>query len=307
MSSDSGILKYTFEPILTCEMCGDKTEHHKLIGQRLNKSQGFSPRIKSGISVSVKRCTNCGLIYSDPMPVPASIQDHYGIPPESYWEKEYFNIEKDYFLTAINRAKEIIGFKPRMKALDVGSGIGKLVLALSNAGFDAHGLEPSATFHKKALEFTGLPESRIKLASIENANYAENEFDLIMVNAVAEHIYTPSASIANMLKWVKPEGVIYISVPSADYLITNLIDVYFKLTGTLYTSHISPMHEPFHLYEFTKKSFEENAKINNYKIVHTEYLICNIPFFPKILHPALRKYMEMTNTGMDYDCWIKKN
>lgn len=288
-------------------MCGDPVEGHKLLGQRLNSSQGFRPRSKSGISVSVKRCKKCGLIYADPMPIPDSIQDHYGIPPESYWEKEYFVMGPNYFFSQINRIKEIIGFRQGMKSLDIGSGIGMMVLSLANAGFDAYGLEPSETFYKKALEFTRLPENRIKLSSVEDAIYPENEFDFIMINAVAEHIYTPSASMANIMKWVKPGGVVYISVPSADYLVTGIIDFYFKLIGTLYTSHISPMHEPFHIYEFSKRSFEENARINNYRIIDAKYMVCNIPFFPKVLHPLLRRYMEITNTGMNLDIWIQKN
>jgi 2-polyprenyl-3-methyl-5-hydroxy-6-metoxy-1,4-benzoquinol methylase len=299
-------LKYTFKPVTNCEMCDDKADHHKVLGQRLNKSQGLRPKSKTGISVSVKRCTNCGLIYSDPQPIPSSIQDHYGIPAESYWEEAHFHWEPSYFLKQINKAKQIIGFHQGMKALDIGSGSGKGVMSLTHAGFDAYGIEPSETFYKKSLEFRDIGPDKIKLSSVEDAVYNDNEFDFIVINAVAEHMYTPSASIANAVKWLKPCGVLYIEVPSADYFVTGLIDLYFKMIGTLYTSHISPMHEPYHLFEFSKKSFEENAKRNNYTIVDSEYFVCNIPFFPRVVHPILRKYMEMTHTGMDVEVWIKK-
>ena len=306
MSVQTHPLRYTFKPVINCEMCGDTAENHKVLGQRLNKSQGLKPKGKSGISVSVKRCNNCGLIYADPQPIPNSIQDHYGIPPESYWEAAHFKWEPSYFLKQINKAKGIINFQPGMKALDIGSGSGKGVMSLIHAGFDAHGIEPSETFYKKSLEFKEIAENRIKLSSVEDAVYADNEFDFIVINAVAEHMYTPSASIANAVKWLKPGGVLYIEVPSSDYFVTGLIDLYFRMIGTLYTSHISPMHEPYHLFEFSKKSFEENAKLNNYTIIDSEYFVCNIPFFPRVFHPMLRKYMDMTNTGMDVEVWIKK-
>jgi 2-polyprenyl-3-methyl-5-hydroxy-6-metoxy-1,4-benzoquinol methylase len=304
--AETTLLRYTFKPVTNCEMCGDDVEGHKVIGQRLNKSQGLRPRSKSGISVSIRRCKKCGLVYSDPQPIPNSIQDHYGIPPESYWDEAYFNWEDSYFLPQINTAKSLIGFQLGMKALDVGSGIGKAVVALAKAGFDAYGLEPSETFYKKAIELTKLSPDKLSLSAVENATYPENTFDFISLKAVVEHMYTPSASIANVVKWLKPGGVVYIEVPSSDYFITEFIDFYFGLIGTNYTSHLSPMHEPFHLFEFSLRSFEDNAARNNYQIVRCDYDVCDIPFFPRPLHPLIRSYMKATNKGMDIQVWIKK-
>src|SRR5687768_618843 len=88
---------YYFEDVLNCEMCGDPTGKHPLLGQRLNTSQGLKPWAREGISVSVKRCTKCKLIYASPMPIPANIQDHYGIPPESYWEANRLEWNPGYF------------------------------------------------------------------------------------------------------------------------------------------------------------------------------------------------------------------
>src|SRR5215216_4468123 len=112
-----GIKKYTFEEVTHCEMCGDPTFGHKVMGVRLNASQGRRPGKKTGIAVSVKKCSKCDLIYASPMPIPNDIQDHYGIPPESYWESSYFTLEPDYFSHEIKRLKELIEIKPGMKAL----------------------------------------------------------------------------------------------------------------------------------------------------------------------------------------------
>jgi SAM-dependent methyltransferase len=305
--SNQKVLNYSFNPITHCEMCGDDAANHRILGQRLNKSQGIRPKSKSGISVSIKRCKNCELVYSDPQPKPQSIQDHYGIPPEEYWEKEYFVLAKDYSLTVINKAKEYLKFQPGMKALDIGSGIGKGLIALGNSGFDAYGLEPSETFYEKSMELAKIAPEKLSLSAVEDAKFEDNYFDFIMVNAVFEHVYTPAASIANALKWLKPTGVLYIGVPSANYFITDLIDFYNRLIGTTYTSHLSPMHEPFHLFEFSLKTFQENLKRSNYTILEHTFNVCNTPFFPKVLHPLLNKYMQMTNKGMDITLWIKKS
>src|ERR1700675_221022 len=120
------VLRYYFEVIENCEMCGNSIANHKLLGQRLNQSQGLSPKKKSGITVSVKKCTQCNLIYSCPQPIPFDIQDHYGVPPESYWQNaEYFQVMPDYFSTQISRAIKLLVHVPGMRALDVGAGLGK--------------------------------------------------------------------------------------------------------------------------------------------------------------------------------------
>ncbi|RLD55870.1 MAG: class I SAM-dependent methyltransferase, partial [Bacteroidetes bacterium] len=56
--------QYYFKEIKNCEMCGDETSKHKILGKRLNTSQGLNPKNKTGISITVQKCSNCGLIYS---------------------------------------------------------------------------------------------------------------------------------------------------------------------------------------------------------------------------------------------------
>ena len=125
-------------------MCGSTAERHKIMGQRLNQSQGFNPKSKLGISTSVMKCKNCGLIFSNPQPVPFDIQDHYGVLPENYWIPEYFKVNEKYFSGQIDTTKRLSGFKEDMKALDVGAGLGKCMISLQKAGFDAYWNMPSA-------------------------------------------------------------------------------------------------------------------------------------------------------------------
>jgi hypothetical protein len=127
-------------------MCGSPVENHRILGQRLNTSQGFRPKKKTGIGVSIVKCTTCGLIYSQPQPIPTDIQDHYGTPPENYWKPEYFTWKPGYFATEINEAKEILGSREHLSALDIGAGLGKAMLSLQHYGFDTMVLSPLFPF-----------------------------------------------------------------------------------------------------------------------------------------------------------------
>lgn len=299
-------LRYYFNYVDTCNMCGSSPSQHTILGQRLNQSQGYNPKSKIGISVSVMKCQNCKLIFSNPQPVPFDIQDHYGMPPEDYWKPEYFEIDKNYFDHQIKTTKELSQFSDGMKALDIGAGLGKCMISLTRAGYDVFGFEPSIPFYQKAVEKMKISPDKLKLGMLEEIEYPENTFDFITFGAVLEHLYDPAAAIRRAINWLRPGGLVHIEVPSSKYLIPKIFNFYFRLRGTNYVNNISPMHRPFHLYEFAIESFEENAKKENYEIAHHEYYVCDVYFLPRIMHPFLKWYMKKTEKGMQLAVWLRK-
>jgi 2-polyprenyl-3-methyl-5-hydroxy-6-metoxy-1,4-benzoquinol methylase len=299
--------KYSFKDISVCEMCGDKTDNHKVLGQRLNKSQGYNPKTKIGISVSIIKCNNCGLIYSNPQPIPFDLQDHYGTPPEEYWKEEYFVWESTYFSLQIEEAKKLLDFKSGMKALDIGAGLGKAMLSMQNKDFDVYGLEPSIPFYERAISKMGIDKEKLKLGAIEDLDYEPEFFDFITFGAVFEHLYEPSICLEKALSWLKPNGIIHLEVPSSKWLLPKFMNFYFNLIGTNYVTNLSPMHTPFHLHEFDLKSFKKLSEKFNFKVENNRYDVCSIYFFPKIFHGLLRSYMKATNKGMQLTVYLRKN
>lgn len=298
-------MKYKFEEISACNMCGSSTTSHKILGKRMNQSQGFNPQKKTGITTTVVKCTNCGLVYSNPQPVPFDIQDHYGIPPEEYWKESYFEDNESYFQGEISRLKELIDVQPGMKSLDIGAGLGKQMRVLEKIGFNAYGLEPSVSFYERAISNMGISKEKLKLGMVEELDYPDDTFDFISFGVVLEHLYNPSSSIEKALKWLKPDGIIHIEVPSSDWLVNKLINLIYTLKRTDYVGNLSPMHEPYHLYEFDLNSFVQNSKWNNYEIAFYEYYVCQT-FLPKFLDHIIKPYMRKTNTGMQLCVWLRK-
>ena len=298
-------MTYHFHAVAFCNMCHAEEKYFKVLGKRLNHSQGKHPSKLTGITVSVIQCKNCGLIFSNPQPIPEKMSDHYGTNPEEYWKEDYFKVDPNYWWYSLVRLKKLMEIKPSMKSLDIGAGIGKCMIALTNAGFESYGFEPSEPFYKRAIEKMNIPQEKIKLDSIESAEYDDNFFDFIKFGAVLEHLYDPDNSIKKAMKWLRPGGILEIQVPSSEWLINRLANIYYRLTGTDYVANISPMHNPFHLYEFTLNSFKEHAKKNNYEIALHEYYVGQT-FMPKVLEKILNAYMEQTHTGMQLDVWLRK-
>lgn len=276
------------------------------MGQRLNQTQGFDPESKVGVSVSVLKCRDCGLIFSNPQPVPFDVQDHYGLPPEDYWKPEYFKVDEKYFDHQIITTKKLSQFTAGMKALDIGAALGKCMIALENAGYDAYGFEPSVPFYQKAIEEMKISSDKLKLGMIEEVDYPDNFFDFITFGAVLEHLYNPSAAIQKSIRWLKPGGLIHVEVPSSNYLIPKIFNFYFGLGDSNYVNNLSPMHVPFHLYEFGIESFRRHSSQNGYEIIHDEYYVCDVYFIPKVFHGILKWYMAKTNKGMQLAVWLRK-
>ena len=287
-------------------MCGSLPARHKILGQRLNQSQGFDPESKVGISISIMKCRDCGLIFANPQPVPFDIQDHYGLPPENYWKPEYFKIDEKYFDHQIETTKGLSQFQKGMKALDIGAGLGKCMISLKNAGYDVYGFEPSVPFYEKAIREMKISPDKLKLGMIEEVDYPDCFFDFITFGAVLEHLYDPSAAIQKSLGWLKPGGLIHIEVPSSNYLIPKIFNFYFGLGDSNYVNNLSPMHRPFHLYEFGFDSFRLHAEEHCCEIAHHDYYVCDVYFIPKIFHGLLKWYMGKTNQGMQLAVWLRK-
>jgi SAM-dependent methyltransferase len=277
-------------------MCGGRS--FKLMGLRLSCSQGFNPRVAEGIAVPVKRCRDCGLIFSDPQPIPDNLSDHYGIPPEDYWGRRTW--EPEYFARQIEAARRLISFRPGMRALDIGAGEGFAMKSLMAAGFDTWGLEPSEPFRMHCIEATGIDPDRIQLAPVEAAEYPPESFDFITFGAVLEHLYDPHEALSKALGWLKPGGVIQAEVPSSDWLISRLVNFYFRLRGTNYVTNVSPMHSPFHLYEFTKSSFRD------FHLAEDWLDVCTPVHVPAVLHPLAKWFMNWTGTGMQLTVYLRK-
>lgn len=301
-----GAIGYDFVNVASCNMCRAPVSRSRVLGRRMNCSQGIRPVSKIGIATTVMKCRECELIFSNPVPVPIDLSQHYGVPPESYWAGAYFELDEEYFLPQIHRYLHLSGKSgPGLRALDIGCGIGKCMKALENAGFEAFGVEPSRPFYERAVERMGVARGQVQTVRLEDAVFESNYFDFITFGAVLEHLYNPSESISRALQWTKPGGLIHIEVPSSRWLTNRIANLVYAIQGLDYVSNISPMHRPFHLYEFGLKSFEANSAISNYEIAHHAYLVCST-YLPRALDFLVKPFMAATNTGMQLEIWLRK-
>lgn len=289
-------------------MCGEMDTQSIILGQRFNCRQGLRTHRLQGITTTVKKCSRCGLVYTNPIPVPLKISDHYDVRPEEYWGSEYLNYDPGHFSWQTRIALELLNRRAScsLVALDIGCGVGKDIKTLHRNGFDCYGIEPSRSFCGEAIALTGLDNSRIICESLESATFQEAKFDFINFGAVFEHLYHPAASLAKVVGWLKPGGIVHIEVPSSRWLIERLYHIALKMKGSECTSYLSPMHAPYHLYSFSIESFRCLSSKLGLDILRHDYHVNSALHTPRPLKGLVSSLMRKTNRGMQLTVWLGK-
>lgn len=179
-------------------------------------------------------CTHCGSLYTLQEPQPGSEQDY----------EDYGGYGKEDSIPAFIHARcdELIkpfdAYRKLNTILDVGFGAGTLLEAAGRQNWKVSGVEVSKTaadYQKKKH-----PEFDIHCDFLENVQYPDNSFDVVMVIEVIEHVLDPKPILKEVFRILRPGGVAWVTTP-------NLKSISWYLLG-LHWSMITP---PDHLEIYT--------------------------------------------------------
>jgi SAM-dependent methyltransferase len=103
------------------------------------------------------------------------------------------------------------------RVIDCGCGAGEYVRALANLGADAWGVEYSAEKIEEAHRIRGLEEGRVAVGDIESLDFADDHFDVALVNEVLEHVPNDAQGMREVHRILKPGGVVVVFSPNRLY------------------------------------------------------------------------------------------
>lgn len=160
--------------------------------------------------------------------------------------------------TSLAGCPEIVNFFKSAepgKVLDFGCGLGWLLSEISEK-WEKHGLEISKVAAKHASQFA-------KVFCGDFSEYRENEFDVIVLNHVIEHIRNPKQIVDFIDRALKPGGTLIVATPNFDSAAARKYGNAYRL-----------LHDPTHITLFSEDSLRRFLRANAFLIFRVEY-----PFF----------------------------
>jgi SAM-dependent methyltransferase len=220
----------------------------KLLGVR----GGTAHREETGVKCDIWACGKCSLIFPNPMPVPVEgANQHYDNEAEHFFDNHNHDKKDEAAKEMLKQAESLLGRKGRL--LDVGAGRGETARRAKLDGWDVIGVEPTASFADFAEKFSGV---KIRREPLEKCGFADEEFDVVVLAAVLEHLYNPDEVVAEISRILKRGGVFFFDIPNEKGLFFKAGNAYQKFQGRDWCVNLSPTFPPFHLFGFSPKSIK---------------------------------------------------
>lgn len=209
------------EIIEQCVLCG---------ASRARPDKRFANILGLVQPYDVQRCGGCGLRWLSPRPSEAAYQRLYAY--ENYFDSSltpatYEDVARGraaYFSKRVKKIERFIGNNGPLDILDVGAATGMFVNEALIRGHRAAGIELSAGGREQARYNYGVELEGTRLEDLAG----EDDFDVIHMNHVFEHLPDPRQVLENCRRLLRPGGLLLIEVPQQ---IDNDIERIKRLLG----------------------------------------------------------------------------
>jgi SAM-dependent methyltransferase len=148
------------------------------------------------------------------------------------------------------------GLAEGARVLDVGAGPGRLVTALTDAGYEAAGIEPSRRSSALAHQAGQRVERR------ELHEHSDSGLDAAVMWHVLEHLDDPPAALATVRAWLRPGGLLLVGVP-------NLASLQAEIAGDAWLHYDAPRHRV----HFTADGLRRLLVRSGFDVVRTHHLV----------------------------------
>jgi SAM-dependent methyltransferase len=242
-------LEYTF-----CNLCGaDQTRALFKGKDRLHSQPG---------EFNVVECQSCGLIYLNPRPVPRELSRYYPsdyrpyVAPVQAAQRRISRWDARYGL--YKRLRAVAGMQPKGRLLDVGCATGDFLLFARERGWDVNGVELIDEAAGYCRDKLGLP---VVTGDILEAAFEPDRFDVVTLWNVFEHLYDPKATLQEIQRVLRPDGLLVMAVPDVGSLDARLF-------GPAWAGYDVPRH----LYTFSRETLDRMLSKAGFHVVRRRCL-----------------------------------
>ena len=191
------------------------------------------------------KCARCGLVRLEPRPDEATMNAAYAATTYARAEGESETDElakrlDTFFVKQAERAVQAFGGTTAGVLLDVGCGDGRFLAAMQQQGWTVEGLETDKVAANLARRRTG---ATIHETYLENAPSEAQNFDMVSLLHVLEHVPDPRETLVSAYTRLKPGGILLLALPNAGSVEANM-----------FRSKWYPLDLPRHFWGFTPRT-----------------------------------------------------
>jgi 2-polyprenyl-3-methyl-5-hydroxy-6-metoxy-1,4-benzoquinol methylase len=274
------------EFVPNCPICGG-AQRSLLYGDLTDSVFGVAPG-----QWALYRCLNCESAWLDPRPTQATVgkayEHYYTHVPEddaasqskSALVRQLHSWLSDYKNACYCLERRPVGFfgrwlvslVPSLRAkantqcrhlprppidggrlLDVGFGHGGFLKVASEMGWNAEGID----FDPKAVEVARARGLNVRCASVGDLSERKEQYDVITVSHVIEHVYDPLGLLEDLYRLLKPGGSLWLDTPNLS-----------SLGAQRFGRNWRALEPPRHLTLFTFKSLRKSLEKAGFKNIH---------------------------------------
>lgn len=140
-------------------------------------------------------------------------------------------IEPLRLLAERDRMRFVRAIPPGGRVLEIGAGDGRFVARLARAGYEARGIEPSASGVAAAAALG----AEVEPGDAESAVVGEGSLDAVVIWHALEHLGDPASALRRARGWLRPGGRTVVAVP-------NLASLQARIGGDRWFHQDVPRH-----------------------------------------------------------------
>lgn len=241
---------------------------------------------------TVFECKKCGLAFQSPRAPFKHAISYY--PSKGYWGRDVRRLKKTrgWKKERVNSYnflyKGILKRKSAGAILDIGSGLGLFLSKFKELGWEVLGTDISkdvAKYSQKVFNVKVLTGDIVKL------KLPTKHFDVITMNNVLEHIYTPRKTLQKIHKLLKNNGILVIAVPNLE-----------GLGRCLFGRNWFQIQPGRHLYYFSPKTITRLLKETGFEvdeISHSYWVHNYYSLFQSIRYMLSPKFRKSPRGGLE--------
>ena len=234
---------------VVCDLCGaDDAEEVFLLRDYLHNIEGIFRLV---------RCRQCGLMYLNPRPTIEEMPRYY---PDDYHAYRVidgtlsFITRLDYRYGIIKRCRAVIAYSGLKsgRILDVGCATGSFLDAMRRYGWECYGVEINSRAANYAREHLGL---NVFAGTLIDAHYPDSFFDVVTLWNVLEHLHHPQATLYEISRIIRKNGLLVISLPNPDCVEAKIFGRYW-----------AGLDAPRHLYIYSKHTLQKALALAGFTV-----------------------------------------